>query len=218
MENQSKADFFPIHLNLKGKKCLVIGGGKVAERKVEALLRCSAEINLISPTITDYLQKIVNRGIIQYFNRLYQQKDLDNCFIVISACNDKCINEKIAKACHQKNIPVNVVDDPSNCSFIIPSVLQRGALTIAVSTQGKCPMLSKKIREKIESTLGPEYAEYTELISEARQKIIQKIQCPIEKKRIMENILSKKIVQLICDGKAQQAKEQVEECLLPYME
>ncbi len=92
------------------EKGLAIGGGKVAERKIESLLRCNADVTLVSPSITKGLEEMITKGTIHYINRLYQSIDLENCFIVISACNDKNTNKQIAKACHQKNIlvPCNI--------------------------------------------------------------------------------------------------------------
>jgi precorrin-2 dehydrogenase/sirohydrochlorin ferrochelatase len=131
------SNLFPINLNLRDRKCLVIGGGKIAERKVESLLSSGAEIALVSPKITRNLENLAEKGVIKFINRQYTDNDLNDCFLVIVATDNRELNHKVANDCLSRNILVNVVDDPKMCNFTVPSVLRRGSLCIAVSTDGK---------------------------------------------------------------------------------
>jgi precorrin-2 dehydrogenase / sirohydrochlorin ferrochelatase len=207
------SQFFPINLNIQGRKCLVIGGGKVAERKAESLLQCGADIYLVSPKVTQNLEKLAENGFIKFINRGYNIGDLDGCFLVISATNDQQVNKSIADDCLSRNILINVVDDPDKCNFTLPSVLHRGALCIAVSTDGKSPTLAKKIREELEEHFGVEYAEFLELLGEVRDHVIRDV--PDEKKRrmIFECLVDSDILDLIRKGDKELVSKQVAECI-----
>jgi precorrin-2 dehydrogenase/sirohydrochlorin ferrochelatase len=204
---------FPINLNVQGCKCLVIGGGKVAERKVESLLQCEADIYLVSPKVTQNLEKLAGEGAIKLINRAYNTNDLDGCFLVISATNDQQVNHNVANDCLLRNILINVVDDPDKCNFTVPSVLRRGSLCIAVSTDGKSPILAKKIREELEERFGAEYAEFLDLMGEIRDQVMRDI--PDEKKRIMifKCLIDSDILDLIRKGNKDLVSKQVAGCI-----
>jgi len=205
--------FYPIYLSLHNKKCLVIGGGKVAERKVKSLLECGAKVWIVSPSLTKSLTILFKREQIRWLNREYISDDLEGCFLVISATDDSDINKKIADDCLTRNIPVNVVDIPDKCSFICPSVVRRGDLCIAISTSGKSPMLSKGIRKKLEELFGIEYEEYLDLLGILRKKIIQDVPDIQSRKKIFECLVNSDILQNIKDGKKELIEEKIEKCL-----
>ena len=207
------SQLFPVNLNLQNRKCLVIGGGKVAERKVESLLQCEAEILVVSPKITQNLEKLAQQGIINFVNREYKTDDLDGCFMVISATNDQKVNQKVASDCLLRNILINVVDDPPMCSFTVPSVLRRGSLCIAISTSGKSPTLAKKIREELEITFGPEYEEFLELMGEIRDQVMRDV--PEEEKRrmIFDCLVNSDILDSIRKGNKELLLKQVAQCI-----
>lgn len=188
---------FPVNLDLKDRKCLVIGGGRVAERKVRSLLHCGAEVWVASPELTEGLEKLVEEGAVHFVSRCYATEDLDGCFLVISAADDREVNSRVADDCLARNIPVNVVDDPVRCSFTVPSVLRRGPLCIAVSTTGKSPLLAKKIREELEDLFGPEYAEFLELMGEIRNRVIKNVPDKETRRRIFECLVNSDILELV---------------------
>ncbi len=206
-------DFYPVCLDLRGRKCLVVGGGKVAERKVKSLLQCGASVWVVSPSLTNGLAELAEKKQIHYSHRHYSSEDLRACFLVISAAGDLNINRKVADDCLAHNIPVNVVDEPDRCSFIVPSVMRRGDLCIAVSTGGKSPLLAKKIREGLEELFGPEYAEYLELMGALRKKIIQEVPDKQSRQKILESLLNSDILELIKKGERKLVKEKVAQCL-----
>lgn len=193
-------DLFPVNLNLHGRKCLVVGGGSVAERKVKSLLQCGAEIWIVSPEFTSELEKLAGQSEINLIHRGYDTEDLQNCFLVISAADDPAVNSRVADDCFARNIPVNVVDDPARCSFTVPSVLRRGSLCITVSTGGNSPLLARKIREEMEESFGPEYARFLELMGEIRGKVLKDIPDIRTRRRVFECLINSDILELIRKG------------------
>lgn len=204
---------FPVNLNLQARKCLVVGGGRVAERKVKSLLQCGADVWVVSPELTGELEKLASERTINYARRIYAVEDLDGCFLVISATGDREVNSRVADDCFARNIPVNVVDDPARCSFTVPSVLRRGSLCIAVSTAGKSPLLARKIREDLEESFGHEYIEFLELMGEVRSKAIRDISDKSARRRVFECLINSDILQLIREGKKELIEEQIARCI-----
>jgi precorrin-2 dehydrogenase/sirohydrochlorin ferrochelatase len=166
--------YYPIFLNLRGKKCVVVGGGAVALRKVKTLLACGADITVISPNPHSELRKLFKDKAIRLFRRHYKRGDLKNSIISIATTDVKGINRLVAQEAKGKGILVNVVDDVEPSDFIIPSSFRRGNLSVAVSTSGKSPALAKKIRAELEKNIGMEYAYLLSLISKVRSEIKQK--------------------------------------------
>ncbi len=165
------SSYYPIFLNVSGEKCVVIGGGQVALRKVEALLDHGADVEVISPEICSELDRLAENGGIAIRRRRYQAGDLKRAFVVVAATDDRHINTKVAKEAKETGALVNAVDDPNNSNFIVPSCIHRGDVTIAISTAGRSPALARKIRTRLEKDLGEEYAALALLIDEVRTEI-----------------------------------------------
>jgi len=165
-------EYFPVFLNLKDKLCLVIGGGKVAERKVENLLKTGAKVKVISPEVTPALKKLVEEGKIEWERRVYKKRDLNSAWLIIAATNDPKAQKEIYKEAEEKRIFCNVVDVPELCSFIVPSTIKRGLLTIAISTSGVSPAVARRLRETLEEIIGEEYNFYLELMKNLRKQIL----------------------------------------------
>lgn len=163
--------YYPVFLNIKNRKCVVVGGGVVACRKVRALREHQAEVVVISPELGPDLEKMAQRHEIQTIRRPYRAGDLAGAFLVIAATGDAGINHAVSGEAGGAGIPLNVVDDPEASSFIVPSLLSRGELAIAVSTSGKSPALARKIRTYLEKQLGEEYAVLVGIIEEARADV-----------------------------------------------
>ncbi len=179
-------EYYPVFLNLKNKLCVVIGGGKVAERKVLSLLKAGAKVKIVSPEVTETLKKLIQTQDIQWEKRPYQEEDLKGAFLVIAATNSPEAQAKVFKEAEEKGIPCNVVDKPEFCSFIVPSVVQRGDLIIAISTGGASPAVARRIREKLESLFGEEYTIYLRLMRKIREKVLSKNLSPEEKERKLQ--------------------------------
>mgnify|MGYP000079589141 CR=1 FL=1 len=181
--------YYPVMLNVKGKRCLVVGGGRVACRKVVSLLECGAVITVIAPEIGEGIRELWEDGSISAIERSYKKGDLEGFFIAVAASDDRDVNRLIAEEAAEKGILVNVVDDRELSSFIVPSIVRRGDLTVAIATNGKSPLLSKMLRKKLEEILIDEYGELLNMLEEARveakaQKLSRK-----EKLKLYESII-----------------------------
>ncbi len=186
--------YFPVFLNLKGRSCIVIGGGKVAERKVRSLLKTGANIKVISPQFTEGLKNLSKgggkvTGRLKLIKRPFRMQDLKGVFLVIAATSSREIHKKIASS-YGKGL-LNVVDDPELCTFIVPSVVKRGPLTIAISTSGASPAMAKAIRKEIERLYGKTFGDYLKILEGLRKKIITLP--PLKKKKIFSTLTSRSV-------------------------
>lgn len=159
-------------LDIENRNCLVIGGGKVAYRKTLSLLECGGRVKVLSKNISDEFKNLINKGEIEYIEDKYNLKYIDNVYIVYAATDNRSINNIIYEDCNRNNILVNVVDEPDICNFIVPAKVQRGDLTIAVSTNGKSPMLSRKIREELEKIFNSNYEVFLDIMGDMRSKVL----------------------------------------------
>ena len=166
--------YFPVFLNIQRKKCVVVGGGQVAFRKVRMLLDCGANVTVISPVLHPDLTELANRKSIQVIRRSFKLGDLKGAFIVIAATDTKETNRKVAQEAGRVGALVNVVDDSEPSDFIVPSLLRRGDLAITISTGGMSPALARKIRTKLEESFGEEYALLVSLVEEVRSTLRRK--------------------------------------------
>ncbi len=166
--------YYPVFLNLRGKRCVVAGGGNVALRKVQSLLDCGADIQIIGSRVCAGLSSLAGTGKLSVNRKKYEKGDLDGAFAAIAATGDHALNRRIAMEAREKRVLVNVVDDPAACDFIVPSIMRRGDIAIAVSTGGSSPALARKLRSRLESEFGEEYAAISDLISEVRLELRDK--------------------------------------------
>lgn len=142
--------YYPAFLNLKGKRCFVIGGGKVAERKIKTLLSSGADLAVISPSLTSNIKRLIKRQKIRFIENRFKSPNLKNAFLVIGATNDKKTNREVFEYCRKNNILVNIVDSPKISDFISPAILKRKDLIVAISTSGLNPALAKRVRQDLE--------------------------------------------------------------------
>ena len=150
-------DFFPVYLKLTDASCLVVGGGKIAERKIDLLRRAGARVTVVSPTLIPALRIAKNEGQISHQAMLFSADALEGHSLVIAATNQENINRQVALAAKQRNIPVNVVDRPDLCSFIIPSIVDRSPVIIAISTGGASPILARLLKSRLETLIPATY-------------------------------------------------------------
>jgi precorrin-2 dehydrogenase / sirohydrochlorin ferrochelatase len=162
-------DYFAAFLDLRGRRCLVVGGGEIGERKARALLLSGAEVTVVSPAMTRGLAALAALGRIADRRRTFRRSDLRNCALVVVATGDQGVDDAVAAMARRARVLVNVVDRPEQCDFILPSVLRRGELQIAVSTGGRSPSLAREIRRRLETLFGPEYGELIARTGEARR-------------------------------------------------
>lgn len=199
--------YYPIYLNLKGKKCVVVGGGEVAERKALLLEDCQAKVTLISSSLTSCLKSMVDEGRISHLERPFKQGDLQGAFLVIGATSDRDVNREIFEEATEKGILVNIVDDPDLCNFIVPSLVRRGDLLLSISTGGIAPGLSRKIRQDLEKEFGEEYEEYLKLLADFRHKVKAKYPDKQDRYQAWQRILSSDLLERIRKGETVDLEE-----------
>jgi precorrin-2 dehydrogenase/sirohydrochlorin ferrochelatase len=167
---------------LTGRRCVIIGGGQIAEGKISKLLDSGAKIIVISPDATQGIRSFAERGQIELDLRKYQEGDLQGAFLVIAATNDRVVNQEIFEEAEKQGILLNAVDDMPRCSFIAPSIVEKGPVTVAISTGGASPALARKLRENMEVSSALDWADATGVLSKARQ-IIKDEQIAVDPQR-----------------------------------
>ncbi|HEY6199189.1 MAG TPA: bifunctional precorrin-2 dehydrogenase/sirohydrochlorin ferrochelatase [Candidatus Binatia bacterium] len=166
--------YYPVFLNLSGQRCLVVGGGAVAERKVEGLLEAEASVTVVSPTLTDALERRVKEKKIRHYIREYRKGDLTGYRLGFVATDDPQINRAVYEEAQEAGVLLNSADDPAHCDFILPSVLRRGELQIAVATGGSSPALSRVIREELEAYFSQDYTLLSDIVADVRRELKEK--------------------------------------------
>src|SRR5215211_8401903 len=175
LDQKAMNTYYPVYIQLREQPCVVIGGGKIAEGKVEGLLAAQAKVTVISPDLTPPLRELAEEKQITYLARAYQPGDLTGAFMVICATDQAEVNHQVWQEASANRQLVNVVDDTPRCNFIAPSILRKVDLTIAISTSGKAPALAVRLKEWLQGELGPEYARFLELAGELRQPLAQHV-------------------------------------------
>ena len=205
--------YFPFFLQLDQLPCLIVGGGSVAERKLDLLIKAKANITVISLEFSDYILDLAKTHNIRCVKKEYSNKILEeNKYnFVISATNDVSLNERVAKDCKKYNIIVNVVDQPEICDFIFPSILERGDITVAVSTGGASPVLARVLRTKLETMVPGSYGKLAEIVSANRIKVREKMKRFSSNKIFWEKMLNGKFLELVLSGKTDEAKSFLDE-------
>ncbi|QOR66992.1 siroheme synthase [Cytobacillus suaedae] len=182
---------YPIMLDLDGKQVIVVGGGKIAERKVIGLLDTNAHITVISPTLTEVLSQLVQEQRIQCKEKTFESTDITNPLLVFGATNNKGVNEEVKKAAEEKQILCLLVDSPLESDFHIPSTITRGRLQLMISTSGASPTLAKKIKQELEKKYDESYEKFLHFLFDARQQIIKEIEDPEIKSKLLTAIIDK---------------------------
>lgn len=201
------AKIYPVCLRLEGRLCAVVGGGAVAERKVQGLLEASADVRVISPALTPALADLAARGVVEHVARPYRAGDVEGAFLVICATNDQDVNASVARECAARGIPVNVVDEPDLSSFFVPAMVRQGDLVIAVSTGGKSPLTARRIKEELLSLFGPAWAEYLDMVGKEREKILREVRDPATRERMLAKLSAPELFAAVRDGDLHRVKE-----------
>jgi len=205
--------YYPVYLDVRGRRCVVVGGGEVALRKVRMLLDHGASVEIVSPELCPDLGQLVDEGQLQVTGREYRPGDLEGAFVVIAATNDASTNEQAAAEATERGILINVVDVPGLSNFIVPSYLRRGAVTVAVSTGGKSPALARRIRRELEKKFGDEYADLSVLVDEVRSEL-KRQNVSVSAERWQEALDLDALLQLLRSGQRAEAVDRLRESLL----
>lgn len=200
--------FYPMFVDVEGRRALVVGGGPVATEKVEKLIDHGAAVRLVSPEVTDGLQALIDAGRIhEHHRRPYEPSDLEGVFMVIAATNLDAVNRMVWQDSEARNLLCNVVDVPPMCNFIVPSIVRRGELALAVSTGGASPVVAKHIRRQLEATYGPEWEALVDLLREVREELkVRYLDMP-SRRDAVERLMDTDVVQRLAGGDAAGARE-----------
>ena len=205
---------YPITLvGLQDARCVVIGGGDVAARKVAALCQSGARPVVISPVLTETLRRQAERGEIEVIERRYRPGDLSGAWLVIAATDDTATNEAVWREGQAAGCLVNVVDDPPRCNFYVPATVRRGDLALTVSTGGQSPALARRIRQELEQQVDTTYGPYLELLGRVRTMIQERVQDPALRRALWESLLDSDILELLRAGDSEQARQRAEEII-----
>jgi len=206
--------YYPVFLDLSGRKVVVVGGGRVAEQKVRSLLASRAEITVISPALTGGLKTVIRKRRVRLRRRPYRSGDLRGSFLVFAATNDPALQKKVASDAARSRSLVNVADRPQLCTFISPSILVRGDLTVAISTGGKSPALAKKLRRDLGRQFGRAYGDFLKMMGSARKAVSKKISSQARRKKFWDRLMDSGLLELMNDGKRAEARRRLSALLL----
>jgi precorrin-2 dehydrogenase / sirohydrochlorin ferrochelatase len=192
--------YLPISMNLDGRRCVVVGGGEVAERKVAALLEAGARVCVISPKLTAELQRLASTKAVEHLAREWKPGDLKDCLLAFAATDDLGVHRATAAEARAFRVPINVADQPELCDFITPSVMRRGELQIAISTSGASPALASRIRRDLQGIIGPEYETVTRIMRAARSYLRERWPDARERSRTLRAIAVSNIAEHVRQG------------------
>ncbi len=192
--------YYPVNLDIRHQSCLVVGGGAVGTRKVKTLLDCGAAVTVVSPEVTSPLSVLAAENRISLKLRPYRASDLDGVFLVIGATDSRDLNRAIHDDARKQGKLCNIADQPDLCNFILPSVIERGDLIIALSTSGKSPALARRLRKQIEAQFGPEYAGFLKLMGAVRKILLKQTHDPAAHRLVFESLIDQGLLDGVRDG------------------
>lgn len=202
----SKA-YYPVYLDLAGRPCVVVGGGRVAERKVATLLKYGADVTVIAPDVMPGIEALVEQDQVIVERRGYVRGDLAGAFVVICATDSEEVNRAVYSEAEENGVLVNVVDVPPLCNFIVPSIVRRGGLQIAISTGGAAPAVAKRVRRRLQDEFGEEWGPYVALLGEVRALAMSEIADDAERKAFFERVADSDLLARFTRGETPAAGE-----------
>jgi len=203
-------DFLPVYINIRGQRCLVVGGGEIAARKASLLAKAGGKIDVVAEEVSSGVSAVVASCDGQVFKRRYQTSDLDGAIIVIAATNDEQVNRQVSEEAKERSLPVNVVDNPELCSFILPAIIDRSPVVIAVSSGGQSPVLARLIRAKLETTIPASYGRLAKLVGAVRDKVKARFDTINQRREFWEQTLTGPIAEYVFAGKEEEAQKMLE--------
>ncbi|MDI6901095.1 MAG: bifunctional precorrin-2 dehydrogenase/sirohydrochlorin ferrochelatase [Anaerosomatales bacterium] len=200
--------YYPVFLDLTGRLAVIVGGGAVAERKVRTLVEYGARVRIIAPQVTPWIAGQAGAGTIEHEPRGYVRGDLEDAFLVICATDSAEVNVAVSDEAEARGCLVNVVDVPELCSFIVPSIVRRGQLQLAISTGGAAPAVAKRLRKHIDGHVGPEWETYVALLGELRALVMERVPgSEADRKPIFEAVADSDLLERIAAGERPTAED-----------
>jgi len=206
-------DFLPVFMNVRSQPCLVVGAGEIASRKIQMLLNAEASIEVVAPKACAAVEAMIAEGKISWTKRNFEDADIQHKRLVISATNRAEVNEHVSALANQYNLPVNVVDAPNLCSFIVPSIIDRSPIVVAVSSGGSSPVLARLLRARLETMIPATYGRLAQLVDGFRSRVKEKFSSTLERRRFWEIILQGPVAELMFAGQEKQAKSYLEKAV-----
>jgi len=205
-------------LDINDKNCVVIGGGSVAFRKITSLLEYGAKVKVISKEICDNIKKLADQEKIEVMLREYRQGDLKGAYLAFILTDSIEVNSRVYKEAALNQIPANIANIPEMCDFILPSKINRGDFTIAISTNGKSPMLAKKIRQNLEEEFGEEYSDFLELMGEIREKSLKKIPNEHSRESLYKELIYSDLIEELKKGNKEQVRDSINKIFQSFIQ
>jgi precorrin-2 dehydrogenase/sirohydrochlorin ferrochelatase len=201
--------YYPIYIDIEDRAVLIVGGGTVCARKAETMMRYGARVTIVSPEITDEIAAWEREGVLAVQRKMYAESDLEGASMVIASTDDQCVNARVARDCRRRCIPVNVVDVTHLCEFIVPAIVEKGSIQIAVSTGGKSPAIARTLKEELQRTIGPEFTEVNDLLGTLRKSAKEVLPTDVDRKRFFDGIIATGILDMLREGRRREAFEAV---------
>ena len=201
--------YYPIFLDIENRDVVIIGGGNVCARKAETMMKYGARVTVVSPEFTDEIEQWASQERLALKRKTYDHGDLEGANIVIASTDDQTTNEQIAHDCRARRIPVNVVDVTPLCEFIVPAIIEKGSVQIAVSTGGKSPALARTLKEDLQRLIGPEYAEVNDALGTLRDGAKRVLPTDLDRKAFFDDIIAAGVLDLLRSGKRREAYEPI---------
>lgn len=202
---------YPVNLLLTGRRCVVVGGGRIATRKIEALLDAGANVHVVAPELGDEVRALRDTGRVTTDERAFAPSDLDGAWLATAATNDPAVNRAVSEAGEARRVWVNAADDPANCSFTLMSVVRQGDLVVAIGTGGRSPALATYLKDHVTAEMGPEWAALLDLLSEVREAL--RATGRSTEGLDWQRALDSGMLELIRAGRTAEAKEILNTCL-----
>jgi len=203
--------YYPVYLDVRERPCMIVGGGQIAERKAIALFDAGADLTIVSPSLTPALVELAGKGKITHHPKTFAEQDITGVYLVIAATNDAAVNEAVARACRKHGILVNAATSPDEGTFVVPSVVERGDLLIAISTCGDSPALARKVREDLERTYGPEYAVFLDKMANLRRRIVHDVADENVRRNVYQAVVDSDVLYLLKAGQMHEADLRIAE-------
>lgn len=205
---------YPISVDLRNRRCVVVGGGTVAQRKVETLIEFGAAVAVVAPELTPRLRELASKGVIEHMAGMYEPANLDGAFLAVAATDDPETNKAVSAEAQRRGVLVNVVDRPDLCTFFVPAIVRQGELVISVSTSGRSPAMARRIREELEAGFGPQHGELAELLGDLRDEVKARYTDMTDRNRAYVRILDSDALDLLAAGKKDEAVQRARKCIL----
>jgi precorrin-2 dehydrogenase len=201
--------YYPIYIDIEDRNVVIVGGGNVCARKAETMMKYGARVTVVSPEFTDEIEQWAREGMLSTRRKAYEEGDVEGANLVIASTDDSAVNERVAADCRARRIPVNVVDVTPLCEFIVPAIIDKGSIQIAISTGGRSPAVARTLKEDLQRLVGPEYDEANEVLGTLRDGAKATLPTDVDRKRFFDGILAAGILEMLRHGRRRQAYETI---------